>query len=337
MNTSFSIPNAPRMVSSQGNKAVFVIGGFYPGYGVTLANAIRRVILSSLPGAAVIAVKIKGVDHEFSAIPGVLEDVIQILLQIKQMRFHLDEEGLFEGHLKIKGEKEVVAGDFKVPSEIRKIENPDLPIATITDKKTELEITIWISNGIGYKLSQEHEIKPSIQSIGVLKIDSVFTPVIAASFEVEDMRVGERTDYNRVKFSVETDGTITPTNAFESAISILLGQIEAMKHVEGEEDKAESKKMRDATIIGDIENESAPKKIRDIDKESLISSRYFLAHLKLSSRIEKILKKHRIKTIGQLLQKKEEDLLQMEGIGEAAVKEIRRKLGKSGFLLGKVK
>jgi DNA-directed RNA polymerase subunit alpha len=143
------LPQPPQITSQKDNKATFVIEGLYPGYGITIANAFRRVILSSLPGAAVVAVKIKDIDHEFSTIPGVLEDVIVILLHIKKMRFLVHEEGLFEGHIKVKGEKEVKAGDFTFPSQTELV-NPDLHIASLTDKKAELEISVWITQGTGY-------------------------------------------------------------------------------------------------------------------------------------------------------------------------------------------
>lgn len=322
-------PQAPRLVSEEGNKASFVIEGLYPGYGVTLANALRRVILSSLPGASVIAFKIKDVDHEFSTIPGVMEDVISIMLNIKKMRFRVFEEGYFEGKLKVKAVSEVKAGDFTFSSEVE-IVNPELPIATITDKKGEIEMTVWISQGIGYELSKEHVFPPSMPSVGVIKVDSIFTPVLAASFKIDNMRVGERTDYNRISFNVETDGTISPKEAFEKAIETLMDQFGALRAVEGERKEKEKKASKTA------EKKATPeegKMEKTGGKEPSLSGRYLISHLKLSSRIEKILKKHRIKTIGQLVKQKEERLMEMDGIGDAAVKEIRRKLGKAGFLL----
>lgn len=324
-------PQAPRVLWQEGNKASFAIEGLYPGYGVTLANALRRVILSSLPGASVIAFKIKDVDHEFSTIPGVMEDVISIMLNIKKIRFRVFEEGYFEGKLNVKAVKEVKAGDFILPSEVE-IVNPDLPIATITDKKGEIEMSIWISQGIGYELSKEHVFPPSMPSVGVIKVDSIFTPVLAASFRVENMRVGERTDYNRIFFDVETDGTISPKEAFEKAIGKLMDQFSALKEVESEEEAKEerSKKASQKRLSAREE----VKEEKSGTKEPSLSGRYLISHLKLSSRIEKILKKHRIKTIGQLVKQKEELLMEMDGIGDAAVKEIRRKLGKAGFLLG---
>lgn len=319
-------PQAPRVIASKDNCATFSIEGLYPGYGITLANALRRVILSSLPGAGVIAVKIKNVDHEFSAIPGVMEDAISILLNIKKIRALIHEEGVFEGTLNIKGEGEVRAKDFTVPSQIE-IVNPNLHIASLTDKKAELQITIWISYGIGYELSEEHTVKPFPQGVGVLKIDTLFSPVIGASFEIDNMRVGDRTDYNKITFKVETDGIITPQEAFETSVRILLEQFDAIKSIGGAKKEEDETKESNQKNVGEDEEKA-------MSKDASLSGRFFTTNLKLSSRIEKILKKHRVKTIAQLAQKNEEELMKMDGIGEAAVKEIKRKLGKAGFLLG---
>lgn len=318
-------PSSVRISASKDNWATFVIEGLYPGYGITVASALRRVILSSLPGAGVVAVKIKDVDHEFSTIPGVMEDVVSILLNMKKMRFLIHEEGTFEGTLNIKGEKEALAKDFSVPSQIE-IVNSDLHVASLTDKKAELQITIWVSYGIGYELSEEHTGKSFPQGVGVIKIDTLFSPVISASFEVDNMRVGDRTDYNKITFKVETDGTISPQEAFETSVRTLLEQFDSIKTVEStKEANKDTVKENEGNV--DVEEKSA-------GKDAALSGRFFIANLKLSSRIEKILKKHRIKTIAQLSQKKEEELMQLDGIGDAAVKEIKRKLGKAGFLLG---
>lgn len=327
------LPKAPRIIASKDNQGTFVIEGLYPGYGVTMANALRRIALSSIHGAAIIAVKIKDVDHEFSTIPGMLEDVEEILLHIKKMRFEVYGEEVFEAHLKVKGERQVKAGNFKFPSEV-KIVNTQLQIATLTDKKSELEMTIWITKGIGYELASEHNPKLVPQGVGTLKVDSIFSPVIGANFEVENMRVGERTDYNRIIFNVQTDGTISPQDAFERSVETLIQQFSAIAKVKPieaskvplKEEKVKENKKEEVPAL--------PEKAAKLGMEPPISPRFFIAHLKLSSRIEKILKRHRVKTIAQLLRQSEADFLKMDGIGEAAVKEIKRKLGKAGFVLG---
>ncbi|MBI3335840.1 MAG: DNA-directed RNA polymerase subunit alpha [Candidatus Portnoybacteria bacterium] len=328
------LPKAPRIVASKDNQGTFVIEDLYPGYGVTMANALRRIALSSIPGAAVIAVKIKDVDHEFSTIPGVLEDVGEIILHIKKMRFEVYGEEVFEAHVKVKGERLVKAGDFKFPSEV-KIINTELPIATLTDKKSELEMTVWITKGVGYELANEHNPKLVPQGVGTLKVDSIFTPTIAANFEVENMRVGERTDYNRIIFNVQTDGTISPQDAFERSVETLIHQFNAIAKVKPAQGSKVTSKGEGVKESNREKVVTLPEKAAKLGVEPPISPRFFIAHLKLSSRIEKILKRHRLKTIAQLLRQSEADFLKIDGIGEAAVKEIKRKLGKAGFVLGK--
>lgn len=329
---TISLPQAPRLTRQEGNKASFTIEGLFPGYGTTVANALRRVVLSSLPGAGVIGVKIKGVDHEFSTIPGVMEDVATMLLNIKKMRFYVHEAGIFEGHLAVNGEHNVTAADFKVPSQVD-IVNPKLSIATLTDKKADLQITIWVTRGVGYELMEERSIKTPVQGIGVLSVDTLYSPVVAASFNVENMRVHDRTDYNRVTFTIETDGTITPQSAFEQAVSILLAQFDTLKQVEG----IKKQEIKEAFKEGEQEKGKEQVIAKATQGEPALSGRNFINHLKLSSRIEKIFKSHRIKTIAQLAQKNDEELMKIDGIGEAALKEVKRKLGKAGFLLGIMK
>ena len=323
-------PHAPRVTSLQGNKAVFVIEGLFPGYGITVANALRRVVLSSLTGGGVVAVKIKDIDHEFSTIPGVIEDMVTILLNIKRLSFRVYEAGVFEGTLSIKGERAITGKDFKFASEVELV-NPELPIATLTDKKSELQITVWVTQGIGYELAEEHNVKLPVSGAGILKVDTVFTPVILTSFEVENMRVGDRTDYNRIIFNLETDGTVTPQFALEKGVKTLIEQFEAIVHIEGAPQPALTEKTESGSATSSDALQEVKTKLST--KDIAFSGRYFVANLKLSSRIEKILGKHKVKTIAQLAQKNESELMKMDGIGDAAVKEIKRKLGKAGFLL----
>lgn len=211
------------------HKAVFEVEALYPGYGVTIGNTLRRVLLSSLQGAAVTEVKIKGVPHEFSTIHGVLEDTIVLLLNIKNLRFKIfsAQGGSVSGgegesqkvQLKIKGEREVKGADFKCPSQIKLI-NPDLHIATITDEKTELDIELLVEKGIGYVPKDQLKGRPGTRpgapksEIGAVAIDAIFTPIRNVNFQVENMRVGERTDFDKLSLEIETDGTITPEEAF---------------------------------------------------------------------------------------------------------------------------
>lgn len=214
-----SLPLPPKVSQKKKNHAIFEVEGLYPGYGVTIGNALRRVLLTSLQGAAVTEVKIKGVPHEFSTIPGVLEDAIMIILNIKNLRFKIFEGESQKIELKKKGEGEVTGSDFKCPSQVKLI-NPDLRIATITDKKTELEIEITVERGIGYVPKEQLKRKKS--EIGAMVIDAIFTPVKNVNFRVENMRVGDRTDFDKLSLEIETDGTITPEEAFFEACDILI-------------------------------------------------------------------------------------------------------------------
>jgi len=189
------LPLPPKVIQKKKNQAVFEVEGLYPGYGVTVGNALRRVLLSSLPGAAVTQVKIKGVSHEFSTISGVLEDVIIILLNIKNLRFKIFEGDSQKVELKVKGDSQVKGSDFKCPSQIKLI-NPDLHIATITDKKTELEIELLVERGIGYV--PKDQIKKQKSEIGSIIVDAIFTPIRNVNFHVDNMRVGDRTDFDKL-------------------------------------------------------------------------------------------------------------------------------------------
>jgi DNA-directed RNA polymerase subunit alpha len=213
------LPLQPKVIEKKGNKAVFEIEALYPGYGVTIGNSLRRVLLSSLSGAAVTQMKIKGVPHEFSTIPGVLEDVIQIMLNLKQLRFKIYTEEPQKAILKVKGEKEVKGSDFEIPAQLELV-NKDCHIATLTDKKAALEIEIQVEKGVGY-LPRENRKKEELE-IGTIPIDAIFTPIRKVAFRVENMRVGERTDFDKLFLEVETDGTISPETAFSQAADILV-------------------------------------------------------------------------------------------------------------------
>jgi len=256
-----SLPLSPKIIKKGKSQATLQIDGLYPGYGVTVGNALRRVLISSLEGAAVTQVKIKGVQHEFSTIPGVLEDVVMLLLNIKNLRFKIFEGETQTCQLKVKGEKEVKGSDFKLPSQI-KLANPECHIATITDKKTELEIEIQIEKGIGYVPKDQRLKKKGTSSsqarveIGNIALDAIFTPIKNVNFQIENMRVGERTDFERLNLDIEIDGTITPEEAFLEACQILIKHfslfvemptISPEKTAEKEGEKKKTKKVQKRT------------------------------------------------------------------------------------------
>jgi len=222
MEHKISLPIKPKVIKKGDNRAIFEIDNCYPGYGITIGNAFRRVILSSLPGAAITTVKIKGVSHEFSTIPNVLEDVIQIILNLKQIRFKVNAEiPSLKIELKASGEKEVKAKDIKTTAEIEVV-NKDAHIATLTGPKAKLEIELEIGTGLGY-VPVEQRKKDKLE-IGAIALDAIYTPVKRVNYEIENMRVGDRTDFNRVKIDIETDGSVEPEYAFNRAAEILLEQ-----------------------------------------------------------------------------------------------------------------
>lgn len=210
-----------KVIEKKDNKGIFEIEALYPGYGVTIGNSLRRVLLSSLEGAAVTQVKIKGVGHEFSSIEGVQEDVITIILQLKKLRFLMHTSDPQTAILKIKGEKQVTGSDFKLPSQVELI-NKDLPIAQATSKQTELEMEIQIERGIGYVPAEAR--KTQKEEIGTISLDAIFTPIRKVSYRVEDMRVGERTNFDRLTLEIETDGTMDPDEALRQAVLTLVEQ-----------------------------------------------------------------------------------------------------------------
>lgn len=213
------LPEKPRLVLKESNKAVFEIRPLYPGYGVTLGNALRRVLLSSLVGAAITKVKIENVLHEFSTLPGVLEDVLDIVLNLKKVRIKMDIEGPTELSLKAKGKKEVRAKDIKTPAGVT-IVNPDHLIATLTSDSAELNMIMIVEKGRGYSPAEERTKERVIA--GEIILDAIFSPVINAVYEIENIRYRERTDYNLLRLTIETDGTLAPEEALKQAARILI-------------------------------------------------------------------------------------------------------------------
>lgn len=304
------LPQKPKINKLDANRAVFEIEGCYPGYGITLGNAFRRILLSSLSGAAVTGVKIKGAQHEFSTISGVAEDVIQIILNLKQVRFRLFSDQQITLTLSAKGLKEIKAGDIKTTSEVEII-NKDAHIATLTDKKADFEIEIKIEKGLGF-VPVERRKKEKLE-IGLIAVDAIFTPVRRANFEVENMRVGERTDFNRLKIDIETDGSITPEDAFLQAAQILVNQFSVF---------LETEKIKEGPV------EVNEEKANESDDDSLKTK---VEDLKLSTRTINALKEGGIRTLASLTKKSEESLFELGGLGDKGVKEIKKLLKKYGF------
>lgn len=220
---------AIKKISEKDNVGVFHIDGLYTGYGVTIGNALRRTLLSSLPGAAITQIKIRGVDHEFSTLPGMIEDIVQFTLNLKKVRFHFfaDEPQILA--LKVKGEKEIKASDIHSTTLVRII-NSDLHLATLTKKDAELDMELTVEKGLGYVSAEARH--PERLPIGTIALDAIFSPVVKVTFNVENARVGERTDYNVVKLEIVTDGSISPSEAFHKTSNILKDHFEKISKVE---------------------------------------------------------------------------------------------------------
>jgi DNA-directed RNA polymerase subunit alpha len=319
-NHNIIVPSKPKIIREEGFSGIYEIDGLYPGYGHTLGNSLRRIILSSIPGAAVTSVKIKGVEHEFSSISGVKEDVIAILLNLKKLRIKIISDEPQTLLLKVRGVKTVCAKDIVYPGQVE-ILNPELVIAELTDKSSELDIEIVVEKGLGY-VPKENLHKERVD-IGAISIDATFTPIKKANYEVENMRVGDRTDFNRLRISIETDGTLTPKEALESSISLMINQLKAI--VGFKEDVVEIIKSKE-----EVKEEKEEESKQELDVEFLKTR---IDAIGLSPRTVKALSNANIRTVGGLARKKEVDILDVEGLGSKGIQEIKKTLANYGITL----
>lgn len=317
LETNITLPSKPRVVSEDEFRGVFEIDNLYPGYGHTLGNSLRRIILSSLPGAAITQVKIEGADHEFSVLDGVQEDVITILLNLKRVRLSLHGDEPMTISLKKSGLGIVTAGDLIVPSQVE-ILNPDQKIAEITSKGTTLELEILVEKGLGYVPREVHQ-KDKVE-IGKIALDAVFTPIRRANYEVENMRVGDRTDYNRLRVSIETDGTFSPREALEKAVEIMVHQLSS---IIGFQEKYASSP---APVHTEQVVESSNEPSSDVLKTRIET-------LDFSARTAQALEDASIRTVGGLVRKTKDDILALDGIGPKGLEEISQLLQKIGLSL----
>lgn len=218
---------------SELHEGIISVEPLFPGYGMTLGNSLRRVLLSSLPGAAVIGVKIKGASHEFMALPHIKEDVLEMILNLKQLRLKVFTEEDVHLELKVKGKKVVTAGDITKNSLVE-VKNPNLVIANITDASGSLEMDILVKEGRGYRMAEG--VKRENREVGYIEIDSIFSPVIVVSISVENTRVGKMTNWDKLILKVKTDGTISAADAFNEAVKILVDQYTSFLSLEKAED-----------------------------------------------------------------------------------------------------
>lgn len=311
MEYQITLPSKPRVVSEEGMQGTYEIDSLYPGYGHTLGNSLRRIILSSLSGAAVTNVKIEGVQHEFATIEGVRESVMEVLLNLKRVHFvlHGDEPQTIK--LSVKGPKAVTAGDFDMPSQVE-VANKDQHICDITGKVSfELEATI--ERGLGY-VPREQLTKEKVD-IGTIALDATFTPIRRVNYEVENMRVGDRTDFNRLKILIETNGTVSPREALEKSIEIMIHQLKAVVGFQEESEESSSSMDSGTQVVG-----SDPAKMK-------------VADMGLSARTATALTEGGVKTVAGLTKKTAEALKELDGVGDKAIEEINEALDKLGLSL----
>lgn len=318
MEYSITLPSKPRVVSENEQEGVYEIDGFYPGYGHTLGNSLRRIILSSLPGAAITSVKIEGVEHEFSTMDGLKEDVITVLLNLKKLRFEIIGGETQTVTLNAKGPKKLTGADLQIPGQVRLL-NPDSYICELTDKNAEIRAEFKIERGLGYV--PREALKKERVEIGEISVDAIFSPIRRVNYEVENMRIGDRTDFNRLRLSIETDGTITPKAALEQSIEIMITQLKAI--VGFREEEAVSEVMPQAVVA---DNGIASENSTEVMKTRI-------EDLELSSRTIAALEKANIRTVGGLARKKEQDLMEIEGMGPKSIQEVKRALANFGIIL----
>lgn len=315
MEYHITLPSKPRVVSEEGVQGVYEIDSLYPGYGHTLGNSLRRIIHASLPGATVTSVRIEGVSHEFATIEGIRESVMEILLNLKRVHFVLHGDEAQTIRLNVKGPKQVSAGDFQLPSQVE-VANPETHIADIAGK-VGLEIEATIERGLGY-VPREMLTKEKVD-IGTIALDATFTPIRRVNYEVENMRVGDRTDFNRLRILIETNGTITPREALERSIEVMIHQLKA---VVGFQEESEL----DGTTAG---FEATPKATA-VGKDA---SKMKIEELELNARVATALTDAGIKSVAGLVKKTATALLELDGVGDKAVSEISESLEKLGLEL----
>ncbi len=311
MEYHITLPSKPRIVSEEGLQGVYEIDSLYPGYGHTLGNSLRRIILSSLPGAAVTQVKVEGVPHEFATIDGMRETVMELLLNLKRVHFVLHGDEPQTISLVAKGAGEVTAKDFKLPSQVE-IKNPEQHLCDLSGKAV-LELEATIERGLGY-VPREVLTKDKVD-IGTIALDATFTPIRRVNYEVENMRVGDRTDFNRLRILIETNGTISPREALEKSIETMIHQL---KSVIGFQEEA---------------METPAGKAAESETGTTAAAKVKIADLGLSARVASALEDAGIKSAAGLARKTASALKELDGIGEKAIEEISEALAGHGLTL----
>ena len=301
-NYSIQMPDSLDVVKDEQSFGTFVLQPMERGFGVTIGNSFRRILLSSLPGTAITAIKIGGVDHEYSSIEGVKEDVYEIILNFKQVRFKQVEQSSGVIHLTIKGGEVLTAGDIDAATSEYDVLNPDLVIANLAED-ADLEIELRVGRGRGYVPAEEMTLEE--EDINLIPIDAIFTPITSVRFNVENVRVGQRTDYEKLVMDVETDGSVNAKEALTLAGKILKDHIEKFITEKIEEPFAQEEEQVDAE----------KQRIANLLRTSI-------EDLNLSVRAFNCLKSANINSIGELVARDEQDLLKFRNFGKKSLTEL---------------
>ncbi len=292
----------------QGNSATIAVEPLEKGYGHTLGNALRRCLLNSLEGAAITSIKISGVSHQFSTVPGIIEDVIQIILNLKRVRVKIYGDKPVRLQVTKSAEGEVKASDINTFG-LAEIVNPDQHIATITDPKHKLNIEMVAERGVGYNLAEEK----NTGEIGVIPIDAIFTPVLSVNYTVDQTRVGRRTDFDKLNLDITTDGTTTPLEAVQKAAKILTEYFRQV-YEPGQEEVAP-----ELPVLSKVSDDVLNASVEELD---------------LPVRITNALKAIEVDTIGKLLSVNPSQLMKAKNLGAKSLTLISEKLGERGLSLG---
>lgn len=305
MNPTFAITEE----SSTPTEASLVIEPLEQGYGHTIGNALRRVLLSSLPGAAITKIRLEGVEHQFSTLDGMSEDVVDLILNLKQVRLKAESNKVYTLKLDVSGPASVTAGDIIAEAGIE-IVNPELGIATLADKKAQLVAELTVETGVGYRIDQEQEVSGII---GEIPVDALFSPVIKVSYSVEATRVGRRTDFDKVVMHVQTDGSIQPIAAVQQAAQILARQF--------------------SQIVAPVTQELVSDR-PDLSPEEAETLSLTVEELELPTRIANALRKGGFKTVGDLLGAPRQSIARVKNLGEKSVDVVAEALAKKDVELG---
>jgi DNA-directed RNA polymerase subunit alpha len=302
--------NLPELkeIHSEGNSSTFEVEPLYPGYGMTLGNAMRRVLLSSLAGSAITGVKIEGVSHEFSAVPGVREDVIEIILNLKQVRFANNHQEAVTVTLKKTGKGDVLAGDIKTVSGVE-VANPELVIASLDNAKSKIEMELHIEQGRGY-VAVESGASERLP-VGMIAIDAIYTPVKRVRYSVENTRVGQMTDLDKLILEVETDGTVSASDAVSQSAEILVGHFQVLAG-------------HDVVSVGSGGIVTAA------EKQEADLAQISIDEVNFSPRTTNALMNNDIKTIKEIMELKPTELKELKGFGQKAYEEVLEKLDELG-------